>query len=216
MAAVLKDTPVYTDQVIAWQNQRLWWLLCGVGAMLILSLTANVVIELKPVAPPYVLVVDRRGQPVGKLQPVTSTQAIPEQRMEDILTDFIHKAFSITMNWDEEKYDLQQTYAMMPKGSQAEKQLTDWYQADKANNPLKAYRQGWQTVEIVRTLKLPAADTYEIDYRTVYYSNSDNAEPTTNNWRAVMHVQLGQVTGDESSKILIDDLSFAKDEEDGK
>jgi hypothetical protein len=53
MAAALKDTPVYTDQVIAWQNQRLWWLLCGVGALLILSFTANVIIELKPVAPPY-------------------------------------------------------------------------------------------------------------------------------------------------------------------
>jgi hypothetical protein len=216
MAAALKDTPVYTDQVIAWQNQRLWWLLCGVGALLILSLTANVVIELKPVAPPYVLVVDRKGQPVGKLQPVTSAQAIPEQRMEDILTDFIHTAFSVTMNWDEEKYNLQRTYAMMPKDSQAEKDLTDWYQADKANNPLKAYSRGWRTVEILRTLKLPAVDTYEIDYRTIYYSNSDTAEPTTENWRAVLHVQLGQVTGDESSKILIDDLSFAKDEEDGK
>ena len=216
MAVALKDTPVYTDQVIAWQNQRLWWLLCGVGALLILSFTANVIIELKPVAPPYVLVVDRKGQPVGKLQPVTSTQAIPEQRMADILTDFIHTAFSVTMNWDEEKYNLQRTYSMMPKDSQAEKELTDWYQADKHNNPLKVYSSGWRTVEILRTLKLPATDTYEIDFRTVDYSNNDNAQATTNNWRAVMHVQLGQVIGDEASKILIDDLDFGKDEEEGK
>jgi type IV secretory pathway TrbF-like protein len=210
MAVALKNTPAYTDQVIAWQNQRLWWLLCGTGALLILSLTVNAIVELKPVAPPYVLVVDRKGQPVGKLQPVTSTQAIPEQRMEDVLTDFIHSAFSITMNWDEEKYDLQKTYGMVT--GQAEKQLTDWYQADKKNNPLKVSQSGWQTVEIVRTLKLPAADTYEIDYRTLYHSNYDTGAATTDNWRAVMHVQLGQVTGDESSKILIDDLSFAKDE----
>jgi type IV secretory pathway TrbF-like protein len=210
MAALLKDAPAFTDQVIAWQNQRLWWLLIGMGALLILSLTANTVLELKPKAPPYVLVVDTKGQPVGKLQPVTSTQAIPEQRMEDILTDFIHSAFSITMNWDEEKYQLQRTYSMVT--GQAEKQLTDWYQADKKNNPLKAYRQGWQTVEIVRTLKLPAADTYEIDYRTVYHSNYDTAAVTTENWRAVLHVTLGQLTGDESSKVLVDDLSFAKDE----
>ena len=64
------DTPAYTDRLIAWHNQRLWYVACGLGGLLALSFAINLKHEYQPPPPPYVLEVNGQGQPVGLERPV--------------------------------------------------------------------------------------------------------------------------------------------------
>ena len=72
------DTPAYTDRLIAWHNQRLWYVACGLGGLLALSFAINLKHEYQPPPPPYVLEVNSQGQPVGQVLPILSVQAIPD------------------------------------------------------------------------------------------------------------------------------------------
>ena len=73
---------------------------------------------------------------------------------------------------------------------QASKMLTDYYH-QKGNDPLTAETKVWQEVRVLRTLKLPAPSTYEVDYQTLRYSYNDDHAVSTN-WRATMQIAIGR------------------------
>src|SRR5215472_2925945 len=192
MAAALKNTPAYEDQLVSRHNQRLRWLLVGAGVIIVGLTFAVGVLSFRPQKLPYVLLVDGKGEPVGAVQPVLGTQSVSDQVIRWAIAEYIDHAFRIERDFEEEKMLLGKVYAMST--GQASKLLTDWYQADKnVNNPLTQGSKGWQEVRIVRSLKLPAPATYQVDYQLSHYSLND-ANPVITNWRATMQIIIGQPT----------------------
>lgn len=103
---------------------------------------------------------------------------------------------------------LGKVYAM--SSGQAEKMLTDYYHANKANDPLLAGSKLWQEVKVMRTLKMPSPSTYEVDYQTLQHSNNDNSVVATN-WRATMQVATSQPTASNPLGLFVAALDFASE-----
>jgi len=207
MAAALKNTPIYEDQLIAWHNQRLWWLLCGAGAIILAQAITTAMWLHRAPPPPYVIEVNSKGEPVGVVQPVLGTESVNDNVIRYAISEFIDHAFRIDRDFEEEKMLLTKVYAMST--SQASKMLTDYYHANKdANDPLMIGSKFWQEVRVVSTLKLPAPDTYEADYSTLRYSNNDDSVVTTN-WRATMQIAIGRPTEINPLGIFVNSLDFS-------
>ena len=207
MAAAIKNAPAYDDQLVAWHNQRLWWALCAAGAIILTLSFALCVLSFRPRTIPWVIEVDAKGEPIGAVQPVLGTQSVSDNVIRYAISEYIDHAFRIDRDFDEEKILLGKVYAMST--SQASSMLTDYYHANKnANDPLMAGAGSWQEVRIVRTLKLPAQSTFQVDYQTVRYSNNDESAVTTN-WRATMQIAIGQPSDINPLGIFVNSLDFA-------
>jgi type IV secretory pathway TrbF-like protein len=207
MAAAFKNTPVYEDQLVAWHNQRLWWLLLITAGLLALALGVIAILKLRPPPPPYIIEVNSKGEPVGAVQPVLGTESVNDNVIRYAISEFIDHAFRIERDFEEEKMLLTRVYAMST--SQASKMLTDYYHANKdANDPLMAGSKFWQEVRVLRTLRLPAPDTYEVDYQTLKYSNNDDSVATTN-WRATLQIATGRPTDINPLGLYISSLDFS-------
>jgi type IV secretory pathway TrbF-like protein len=206
MAALLKDTPAYTDQLIAWHNQTVFWLAVGLLVLLALSVGDNVSYHLRPVPPPYVLEVNNKGDPVGQVIPVLSVQAIPDAFLRSRLGDFVHDAFSIQRDPDEADYLFNKTQAMVT--GQAAQKLDAFYNRDKGkHHPKTAGAYEWADVSVTDTLKLAEKDTFQVDYRTSEHTNN-NQIVTTTDWRAVLHVMVGRSADPEALGLFIDTLDL--------
>ena len=207
MAAAIKNTPAYEDQLIAWHNQRLWWALCAAGAVILTLSFALCVLVFRPRTLPWVIEVDAKGEPIGAVQPVLGTQSVSDNVIRYAISEYIDHAFRIDRDFDEEKMLLSKVYAMST--SQASNMLTDYYHANKnANDPLMAGAGSWQEVRILRTLKLPAQSTFEVDYQTVRYSSNDQSAVTTN-WRATMQIAIGRPSDVNPLGVFVNSLDFS-------
>jgi type IV secretory pathway TrbF-like protein len=207
MAAAIKNTPAYEDQLVAWHNQRLWWALCAAGVIILALGFALCVLVFRPRTIPWVIEVDAKGEPIGAVQPVLGTQSVSDNVIRYAISEYIDHAFRIDRDFDEEKMLLSKVYAMST--SQASNMLTDYYHANKnANDPLMAGAGSWQEVRILRTLKLPAQSTFEVDYQTVRYSNNDEGAVTTN-WRATMQIAIGRPSDVNPLGIFVNSLDFS-------
>jgi type IV secretory pathway TrbF-like protein len=207
MAAAVKNTPIYEDQLVAWHNQRLWWALCVAGTIIVVLAFAVCVFIFRPRVLPWVIEVDSKGQPVGAVQPVLGTESVSDNVIRYAISEYVDHAFRVDRDFEEEKMLLSEAYAMST--GQASKMLTAYYHSNKdANNPLIAGSKTWQEVRVLRTLKLPAADTYEVDYQTLKYSNNDDSVVTTN-WRATMQVAIGRPTEINPLGLFITSIDFS-------
>jgi type IV secretory pathway TrbF-like protein len=207
MAALPKNTPRYEDALISWHNQRLWWLLCGAGAIILVLGFALCVEIFRPRTLPWVIEVDSKGEPVGALQPVLGTQSVNDKVIRYAIGEYIDHAFRIDRDFEEEKMLLTKVYAMST--GQASKMLTDYYHAGKgANDPLMVGTKTWQEVRILRTLRLPAPDTFQVDYQTLKYSYNDDSVATTN-WRATLRIVTGRPTDVNPLGVFVDSLDFS-------
>jgi type IV secretory pathway component VirB8 len=201
--AAIPRSPLYDDETTVAVN---WWLIRGAIAgwaiSLVLGISLAVVATQRPT--PYVFPVNSQGQPVGVVYPVTSVQAIPDPVLRGRLANFIHDAFTIDSSPDEEKYLMDSAASMLT--GQAFKELDAWYHRDKDKHfPGTVYYKETQEVQVLRTLKLPARDTYEVDYLLTNHQNN-NQTLTQSNWRAVIHVIVGHADDPESMDLFIDSL----------
>ena len=207
MAAAIKNTPAYADQLVAWHNQRLWWALCAAGATILVLGFTLCVLAFRPRTIPWVIEVDAKGEPIGAVQPVLGTQSVSDNVIRYAISEYIDHAFRIDRDFDEQKMLLGKVYAMST--SQASNMLTDYYHANKnANDPLMAGAGSWQEVRILRTLKLPAQSTFEVDYQTVRYSSNDQSAVTTN-WRATMQIAIGRPSDVNPLGVFVNSLDFS-------
>lgn len=207
MAVALKNTPLYEDQLIAWHNQRLWWLLVGISGITLALAFAVCVLIFRPRTLPWVIEVNNKGEPVGAAQPVLGTQAVTDQTIRWAIAEYIDHAFRIDRDFGEEQMLLGKVYAMST--GQASKALTAYYDPDKhINDPLHLGAKVWQEVRILRTLKLPAPATYQVDYQTIRYSYNDESSITTN-WRATMQIVIGQPTEINPLGLYVTSLDFS-------
>ena len=140
MAIALKDTPRFEDQLVTYQNQKLWWLLIGASVLLCAALTVIAVQALRPGPPPYVLEINKAtGEPIGAVAPVLGTQIIPDPAIRWELKEFIEYAFRVDKDFDEEKAAPHHVYATTT--GQAASALTAWYRADRRMIPSSPTRK---------------------------------------------------------------------------
>ena len=206
MATALK-TPIYEDQLTAWHNQRLWWLLCGSGAVNAVLAIALCIVMLRPHNAPYVLEVNSAGEPLGTIQPFMGQQAVSDNTIRWSLGEYIRQAFTVSRNFGENQMNLSRAYAMST--GQAYQALTAYYRGNHdANNPLFVGSKYWQDVRIVRTLKLPAPLTYQIDYVLDRHSNDHPIDAVQTNWRATMQVVQAKPTNNNALGIFVTDVDF--------
>ena len=205
MAAAIKNTPAYEDQLVAWHNQRLWRALCAAAAIILVQAFALCVFAFRPRTIPFVIEVNSKGEPVGTVQPVLGTESVSDNVIRYAISEYIDHAFRVDRDFDEEKMLLSKAYAMST--GQASQMLTDYYHQN-GNDPLTAGAKVWQEVRVLRTLKLPAPSTYEVDYQTIRYSyNGDHAVST--NWRATMQIAIGRPSDINPLGIFVNSLDFS-------
>jgi len=208
MATQLNNSAFYSDQLVAWHNQRLWWLLCGSGAIIAVLAVAVCVLARRPHPAPWVLAVDAKGEPVGGVQPLMNdTGRIADETIHYDLNTYIQDAFTVSSQFAEEQTLLGKVYAM--SAAQAAEAITAYYRANKdANNPLMANGKYWQDVDILRALKLPPKDTYQVDYITIRHDHDHRLDGVRTNWRATMHVVHANPTDKNLLGIFVDSLDF--------
>jgi type IV secretory pathway TrbF-like protein len=205
MAPAFKNTPAYEDQLVAWHNQRLWWVLRAASAIILVLGFALCVFAFRPRTIPFVIEVNSKGEPLGAVQPVLGTESVSDNVIRYAISEYIDHAFRVDRDFDEEKMLLSKAYAMST--GQASQMLTDYYH-QKGNDPLTAGTKVWQEVRALRTLKLPAPSTYEIDYQTIRYSYNDDHAVSTN-WRATMEIAIGRPSDINPLGIFVNSLDFS-------
>jgi type IV secretory pathway TrbF-like protein len=178
----------FEDQRLQEDNHRLWALLRINAATSAVLLIAVLVLIFRPRTLPYVVTVNEHGEPIAAAQPVLGTQVLNDVVIKWAISEFIRNAKTITSNIDEQKNLLRQAYAFA--SGQAAKALTDYYH-DGEHDPFTIAQKNWVEVRIIRTpLKLPAPDTYQVDWvETEHPYNSDVT--TVTNWRATLKVETG-------------------------
>jgi type IV secretory pathway TrbF-like protein len=129
MATAPQHTPAYEDQLIAWHNQRLWWLLCGAGVIIVALTTAFTIFALRPHNTPYVIEVNNQGEPTGVIQPFELRTAITDNTIRWAIGEYVEYAFSVIRSFGMNKLRLAQVYA--ESTSQASDALTSYYRANK-------------------------------------------------------------------------------------
>jgi type IV secretory pathway TrbF-like protein len=195
---------MYTDQIIAFHNQRIWWVACGLFVLLALSIGDNVSYHLRPAPPQYVLEVNGQGHPVGRVLPVLSAQDIPDAFLRARLGDFIHDAFTVDRDSDEENYIFDKTQTMVT--GQAAQKLDAWYNRDGGkHHPKTMAPYSWVEASVTDTLKLAEQNTYLVNYQTITHSNNDQTK-TTENWRAILHVIVGHSQDPEALGLFVNEL----------
>jgi len=204
MAPAFKNTPAYEDQLVAWHNQRLWWVLRAASAIILVLGFALCVFAFRPRTIPFVIEVNSKGEPLGAVQPVLGTESVSDNVIRYAISEYIDHAFRVDRDFDEEKMLLSKAYAMST--GQASKMLTDYYH-QKGNDPLTAGTEVWQEVRVLRALKLPAPSTYEVDYVLSRYSYNDDKAVSTN-WRATMQIAIGRPSDVNPLGIFVSSLDF--------
>jgi hypothetical protein len=213
MAALL-DQPIHHDSWQEWLIYNQFWGLVFLSLAVVALVAANIVDRFRPPPPPYVLVTSVKGEPLGKLYPVTGTANVPDIVTRRILHDWLEDVFTIENRFDEESMiRLPRVYRTMLKGGQAAKAVTAFYKADKdANNPIVYCYKGWQLAIVSPVLKLPADDTYEGHVQTVRYSSSGQITETKS-YRLIMHVIVGLPSATNDLGLGVDDVDISLQEQ---
>src|SRR5215469_15692456 len=204
------NTPMYQDQLVAIQNQRLWWLLCGAAGMVVALSLSLCVMMLRPHGTPYVIEVNPKGQPIAQVNPLPGAPVIAQSTIKFLAGNYIENAFRITPYFQLEQEALSTVYARSSKETAA--LLTNYYHANNgANNPLSAGRGVWQTVRIDDTLKLATADMYQVDYTIFRHDKPMQFDVPGVTYRATMRVLQGKPTDGDPLGLIVTDLDFQKE-----
>jgi type IV secretory pathway TrbF-like protein len=207
MSAQPNNTPIYHDTLIAWHNQRLWWLLLSVSGLLALALAAIATLTLRPHTQPWVIEVNSKGEPVGAVTPLLGSATIADTTIRWAAGEYVENAFRISQNFEQEKTLLSRAYAM--SSQQAAEALTSYYHANKgAHNPLVVGSKYWQEVRVLDTLKPAPKDVYQVDYIVYKHDHDHELDPLATNWRATMRVLQGKPTESDPLGLFVTDLDF--------
>lgn len=201
-----KDEPMYTDQVIACGYQRTWLLAVGLIVLLAGMIADRIRLDLQPATPPYVLEVNAQGNPVGQVLPVTSVRVIPDAFLRARLGEFIHDAFTVDRDSDEESYLYDKTQAMVT--GQAAQKLDSWYNRDGGkHHPKSVGPYTWIEASVTDTLKLAEENTYQADFSTLTHESNGQSQ-TTQKYRATLHVIVARSKDPESLGMFIDEIDL--------
>lgn len=199
------DAPIYVDTVIAQGNHRLFWIAYIAMTLLVAQSASSIVKAWQPPQPPYVLEVNERGEPIGKVLPILSVQAIPDGMLKAGLGDFIHDAFTGSQDQDEESLIFKRTQSRVT--GTAFKTLDNWYQRDNGkHDPRHASRYNW-TEALTQDVLKTGTDRYQVDYKLITHTDND-PDGSVTSWRANLHVIVGRSKDPESLGWFVDELDF--------
>jgi type IV secretory pathway TrbF-like protein len=178
---------------------------CGSGVIIVALTTALGIITLRPHNIPYVVEVDSKGEPTGVIQPFELHTAITDNTIRWAISESREYVFCVTRSFGMNQLRLSQVYA--ESTSQASDALTSYYRANQgANNPLVINNKYWQDVKVIRTLQLPANDTYQVDYVVTKHDHDHPFNGVATNWRATMRVLEGKPTTNNALGLWVTDL----------
>ena len=208
MAMASLNEPIYQDKLIAWHNSRIWIAMLVFAGSTIALAAADVVQKFQPPPPQHVLVFNQHGEPVGQILPITTVQAIPNLILKAGLGDFVHDAFSVDQDQDEENRMVAKTQARLT--GQAAQAVGDWYERDGGkHDPRTTWRYTWAEAIPLDVLKLDGSDRFQVDYRVVTHADR-GITVTTTTCRATMHVIVGRSTNPDSLGWFIDWIDFGE------
>ena len=212
MAAIAgPNGPFYRDQINERMAQGMWWLLAGAGGVIAALGVALAWVTTRPKPPPYVFEVNSRGEYVGKIEPVTGANAVPEAVILTNIDTFIGNAFRIASDQGEERSFMDTAHAVL--ANQANSAMGAFYFGktgrDKTNNPLALGASCWREVTEIKVVKQPAPDTYFAHFTTITHSLNDGA-PTRDNWQMLLKVTM-QPDAQGEPKFFITYLDFNKE-----
>jgi len=191
--------------------QGMWWLLAGAGGVIAALGVALAWVTTRPKPPPYVFEVNSRGEYVGKIEPVTGANAVPEAVILTNIDTFIGNAFRIASDQGEERSFMDTAHAVL--ANQANSAMGAFYFGktgrDKTNNPLALGASCWLEVTEIKVVKQPAPDTYFAHFTTITHSLNDGA-PTRDNWQMLLKVTM-QPDAQGEPKFFITYLDFNKE-----
>jgi type IV secretory pathway TrbF-like protein len=207
MAAVLKAVPQHEDELVAYQNQKLWYgMLAGWGVAAIATIVIGFLVW-RPPLPPYVFVTNLQGEPIAKLQPLLSARAMPDQFVEWELAEYIRAAFSVSPMWNEEQERMARLKAMTT--GQAAHALASWYR--DGNDPLKVVASAWQDVQHVQVLKGTGTNEYQASWSTTRHSLSDESITATK-WKATIGIMVVKPGSNNELGLGVNYLDFSEED----
>ncbi len=208
MAAALNPVPKHEDELVAFQNQKLWFGMLAGWGVAALAVAVIGILVWRPPPPPYVFPTNSKGEPIAKLHPLLHAKTMPEQFVEWELGEYIRAAFSVSPMWDEEQ-ERRATLKAMTTG-QAAHALAEWYR--DGNDPLKVIASGWQDVQHVQVLKGTGANEYEASWSTTRHPNGDGEPVTVTNWKATIGTIAVKPSPDNELGLGVNYLDFSQEQ----
>jgi type IV secretory pathway TrbF-like protein len=203
--------PFYRDQINERMAQGMWWLLAGAGGVIAALSLALVWVVTRPKPAPYVFEVNSRGEYVGKIEPVTGANAVPEAVILTNIDTFVGNAFRIASDQGEERSFMDAAHAVL--ANQANSAMGAFYFGKtgrvKTNNPLALGASCWREVADIKVVKQPAPDTYFAHFTTITHS-LNNGGATRDNWQMLLKVAM-QADAQGEPKFYITYLDFNKE-----
>jgi len=183
----------WEDEQIRTENRNVWRIaLASIAANVIFAIALTIQM-LRPRTLPYVVMVDKTGEPVTVADPVLGTASLNDATKKWAIAQFIRNARTVTANVDEEKENLADLMAFARQ--QAAVALKAYYNDDnEINSPFKIAKKAWVQVSDIRVLRLPVPDTYQVDWAETRNDYNSHASATIN-WRATLTVAAGQAIG---------------------
>jgi type IV secretory pathway TrbF-like protein len=198
---------MYNDELIVYQNQRLWWIIAGLG-LLILVLTATVWHQAHlPLPTPWIYVPTIHGEIIGRVQPVQGVQDIPDAVIQRILDDYLEKAFSISTVYDE-NVQHQQAVADMTAGPATAAMMAWW----KENDPITLGQKYTQSVKIKSRLKERGQGIYEYHWQLIRRSLTDDT-PVVSDWRGELQAVHLAATETNNLGVFVTSIQWTQEQE---
>jgi type IV secretory pathway TrbF-like protein len=205
MAATAKY-PIYQDLFISQQAERLRTLLWGSLAVTVMALGLAVYLAVNRQVRTYVIETDSKGNPVGIVQPILSTQDLSDKVTEAFVRQFVEDAQTVTTDWSYDAVILDKS--LNRAQGEAHGWLRDFYlDGGGIHDPRKLYIKQSQQAKVTSVLKLPNEGWYEVWF-TVYVQQNNGNETTATDWKATLKTELGQSTSENPLGIYITSIDF--------
>jgi type IV secretory pathway TrbF-like protein len=205
MAATAKY-PIYQDLFISQQAERLRTVLWGSLAVTVMALGLAAYLAVNRQVRTYVIETDSKGNPVGIVQPILSTQDLSDKVTEAFVRQFVEDAQTVTTDWSYDAVILDKS--LNRAQGEAHGWLRDFYLGGGGiHDPRKLYIKQSQQAKVTSVLKLPNEGWYEVWF-TVYVQQNNGNETTATDWKATLKTELGQSSSQNPLGIFITSVDW--------
>jgi type IV secretory pathway TrbF-like protein len=198
--------PVYQDLFISQQAERMRWLLWGSLAVTITALGFAIYLAINRQVRTYVIETDSKGNPIGIVRPVLSTNDLSDKVMEAFVRQFVEDAQTVTTDWSYDAVILDKS--LNRAQGEAHGWLRDFYVGQGGiHDPRKLYLKESQQAKVTSILKGEAPGWYEVWF-TVYSQQNNGNQIVSTDWKATVKAELGQNTNENPLGVYIVNLDF--------
>jgi type IV secretory pathway TrbF-like protein len=163
MAAAIRSSDTFEDQLIRKHDKRLVFIVAGFIALTLIQGYVITILARHPRSNPFVIMVDNKTKEVLDIaHPVESMDDYTPQMVQREIVNFIYNAKVLNDNWDDDTYRINTAFAFA-RGQAA--QTLKAYYMDGVHYPQTAYLKKAITVTFLRLpFRLPPPNTWEVDW----------------------------------------------------